>query len=106
MWISTDPALGDYIPVAPTNDEAKQHNSKLPGMGGVFNHINLNCYHYAGNNPVKYVDPDGRKVRKLTDGQWTIVKTNLDNLSANLGTLINKLDACANDVDKIGFKNC
>ena len=64
MWISTDPALGDYIPVAPTNDEAKQHNSKLPGMGGVFNHINLNCYHYAGNNPVRYVNPDGRRARK------------------------------------------
>nr|WP_242457264.1 hypothetical protein [Treponema zioleckii] len=59
MWISTAPALGDYIPVAPTNDEAKQHNSKLPGMGGVFNHINLNCYHYAGNNPVRYTDPTG-----------------------------------------------
>ncbi|WP_340138458.1 hypothetical protein [Treponema zioleckii] len=62
MWISTDPALGDYIPVAPTNDEAKQHNSKLPGMGGVFNHINLNCYHYAGNNPVRYVDPTGEEL--------------------------------------------
>ena len=23
--------------------------------------VNLNVYHYAGNNPVKYVDPDGRQ---------------------------------------------
>ena len=59
MWISTDPALGEYIPQAPINDEAKKNNQNLPGMGGIFNHINSNLYHYAGNNPVKYVDPDG-----------------------------------------------
>ena len=29
-------------------------------MGGAFNHINFNLYHYAGNNPVKYVDPNGK----------------------------------------------
>jgi hypothetical protein len=28
-------------------------------MGGVFNLVNMQMYHYAGNNPVKYVDPDG-----------------------------------------------
>ena len=28
-------------------------------MGGVFNTVNLHVYHYAGNNPVKYTDPDG-----------------------------------------------
>ena len=67
-WLSGDPALGEYIPQAPVNDEAKKHNENLPGMGGVFNVVNLHVYHYAGYsqrsfelyNPVKYVDPDGR----------------------------------------------
>jgi RHS repeat-associated protein len=59
-WLSGDPALGEYLPQAPVNDEAKKGNGNLPGQGGVFNLVNLHVYHYAGNNPVKYVDPDGR----------------------------------------------
>ncbi|WP_432848930.1 RHS repeat domain-containing protein, partial [Treponema denticola] len=59
-WLSGDPALNDYIPKAPIDDEAKKHNENLPGMGGVFNVVNLHVYHYAGNNPVKYTDPDGK----------------------------------------------
>ena len=60
-WCSADPPLarGDYLPIPPISDEAKEQNSKLPGMGGVFNTINLDAYHYAGQNPVKLVDPDG-----------------------------------------------
>ena len=42
MWISTAPALGEYIPQAPINDEAKQNNQNLPGMGGIFNPTNTN----------------------------------------------------------------
>jgi hypothetical protein len=30
-------------------------------MGGVFNYVNLHVYHYSANNPVKYIDPDGRQ---------------------------------------------
>jgi len=58
-WLSGDPAVGEYFPSAPINDEARKRNESLPGMGGVFNYVNLHVYHYAGNNPVKYTDPDG-----------------------------------------------
>ena len=42
-------------------------NSSLPGMGGVFNTTNCHLYHYAGNNPVRYTDPDGRDIDISTE---------------------------------------
>ena len=47
-WLSTDPAITDYMA------------GSSVGEGGIYNTVNLNVYHYAGNNPVKYTDPDGR----------------------------------------------
>jgi hypothetical protein len=58
--------MGEYVPRAPINDEVRKQNENLPGMGGVFNIVNLHTYHYAGNNPVKYVDPTGAIINRIT----------------------------------------
>jgi uncharacterized protein RhaS with RHS repeats len=71
-WISVDPPLisGEYLPSLADklslSAQGKQYKPEidLPGMGGVYNPINLNAYAYGGNNPVKYIDPDGKFIGK------------------------------------------
>jgi len=61
-WISTDPALEEYFPIAPKDKESKKYNENLPGMGGIYNVANMDVYHYGKLNPIIYIDPDGRLV--------------------------------------------
>jgi len=79
--ISPDPALveGKYFPKP--NDYDTEHDfywylsqdgsKKLPGIGGVFNAVNMDVYHYVGNNPVKLVDPDGNQSLNPVDLGFT-----------------------------------
>ena len=92
-WLSGDPAMGEYIPSAPVNDEARKRNGNLPGMGGVFNHVNLHAYHYAGNNPVAYRDPDGKFVQNNTNSALVIRTEDGDyELVGPGGTYFGKVD--------------
>lgn len=63
VWQSADPILGKYLPSGGSTDP-----SKLAGMGGAYNSLNLAMYTYGHQNPVKFTDPDGNSIEKITDG--------------------------------------
>jgi hypothetical protein len=45
--------MGEYVP------QAGQEKDKLPGIGGIYNTINMHTYAYTQNNPINLTDPDG-----------------------------------------------
>jgi hypothetical protein len=70
VWQSADPILEKYLPdtpkkpddivkLQPPTMQQSLAQFNLPGMGGVFNTTNMAMYTYAGQNPSKYIDPDG-----------------------------------------------
>jgi RHS repeat-associated protein len=55
VWQSADPILGRYLP---SLRGQTLHN--LPGVGGIYNPINLGTYTYSHANPIVFKDPDGK----------------------------------------------
>nr|WP_181042825.1 RHS repeat-associated core domain-containing protein [Apibacter adventoris] len=55
VWLSTDPLSG-YNPIL--EDE---HYIDGEHNGGVYNSFNLNTYGYTYQNPIRYIDPNGKQ---------------------------------------------
>lgn len=105
-WTSVDPILHKYFPEPADFDDSHDFfwdtlhdkSEKLPGMGGVFNTLNLDLYMYTHQNPVKYVDPDGTNplrhpaVAKILDGAVKIIE------KTKIG------QAASRQLDKLGEK--
>jgi hypothetical protein len=96
-WLSVDP-LADFNPL--NNDEHYidgEHND------GIYNSFNNSSYSYCYQNPVRYVDPNGKQVdiidfipiigssrdiyRGVRDGDWVTLGIGIAGLALDVGTL-------------------
>jgi RHS repeat-associated protein len=71
LWQSPDPELPGYLPERDFQHTARTMSrsglpeplsDELSSLGGVYNSLNLNLYGFVHQNPLLYVDPDGRKI--------------------------------------------
>jgi RHS repeat-associated protein len=79
VWVSVDP-LAVYNPVMETEFYYDgQHN------GGMYNSGNLNTYGYCYQNPILYVDPNGKQI------EWGKYWNNTQQFLNDAGDVVNKV---------------
>ena len=91
QWISTDPALLDYM-------------SGSSAGGGAYNPVNFNLYHYAGNNPLRYIDPTGLYDEENGYSKQEIKDFKKMNVKEQLSFLKNEVSSVAKGSSSAGAK--
>ena len=75
LWLNTDPLSG-YNPIQETEHYIDgQHN------GGIYNPMNMATYSYTYQNPIKYIDPNGKQVEWKK--AWESVKQGVKDFVSN-----------------------
>ncbi|WP_181951005.1 RHS repeat-associated core domain-containing protein [Apibacter raozihei] len=94
VWLSTDPLSG-YNPMMEFEHYIDgEHN------GGVYNSFNHNTYGYCYQNPVLYVDPNGKQ-SEFFKNKWDKIKQGFSNKKSQIANdLSNKKLQLANDLVK------
>jgi len=75
VWQNADPLLGKYLPIGRRNEV-----EDLAGIGGVYNSVNNNLLAYAGQNPLKFRDPDGNEL--VIQGEEDFVRQAVSDIQA------------------------
>ena len=83
LWLNTDPLSG-YNPIQETEHYIDgQHN------GGIFNPMNMATYSYTYQNPIKWVDPNGKQTTApIVNGQTNKIESLLNKATSILGKRI------------------
>jgi RHS repeat-associated protein len=80
QWLSTDPALAGYL----TSDIG----------GGLKNPASLSLYSYAGNDPLRFVDPTGKVTYDASGDKWTADPgDSLEQIASDTGFQVGELEA-------------
>ncbi len=92
MWQSGDPALGKYL-------------DGRYGKGGIYNSMNLGLYTYTHQNPIIFLDPDGRVVIEGGFGLSLVVKGGFGfELSFKYDTESHEVGAKVNATARVGLE--
>ena len=97
IWLSVDP-LASYDPVMETEFYGDgQHN------GGFFNNFNLNSYIYTYQNPVRYIDPNGKQVdfNRLYGEVKETLTSDWNNRVEDWNRMKNDLSQIRNDINEL-----